>query len=212
MDDWRATRPVDVARLNSGVFLAVLRKFAVVAAICAPVYFGAIVVLAEVRAPQLSIGFVLAHVWLYFLTAFVGHLALGLVIMTFCTAVGSLIWWRNVLARGGPNTVLAALASIAHRVVFRLAQRIDGGLLAVSAVRERMIPTGPDHTLLAQRCSAIEPKRHGGRDAPSARGERRRSSWLMSALSAAPVLRPSESVAALSSAPSNRPGNEPARI
>ena len=150
MHDWRATRPVDVARLNSGVFLAVLRKFAVAAAICAPVYFGAIVVLAEVRAPQLSIGFVLAHVWLYFLTAFVGHLALGLVIMTFCTAVGSLIWWRNVLARGGPNTVLAALASIAHRVVLRLAQRIDSGLLAVSAVRERMIPTGPDHTLLAQ--------------------------------------------------------------
>ena len=70
--------------------------------------------------------------------------------MTFCTAVGSLIWWRNVLARGGPNLVLAALTSIVNRIALRLAQHIDSDLVAVLAIRERMISIGPDHTLLAQ--------------------------------------------------------------
>jgi hypothetical protein len=115
MQDGRATQPVDVARLNSGIFLALFKRFGIVVAICLPIYFGGIVAIAALRLPQLSTGFVLAHVWFAF-AAFAGHLAFGLALSTFWIAVGSLAWWRHVLARGGPNLVLVALASLVSSV------------------------------------------------------------------------------------------------
>lgn len=54
MPDWRATRPVDVARLNSSVFLAVIGKYEVVLALAAPAYLAAGVLLAHHRFPPLT--------------------------------------------------------------------------------------------------------------------------------------------------------------
>ena len=124
MPEWRATRPVDVARLNSSVFLAVLRKYGGLFAFVAPAYLLAAVLLGEHRLPTLTPGHILAVAIPLFLTGIVGHFLLGLLGVMFIVTVGSLIWWRHILAVGGPSAALAALVSAARRLVSRFERQV----------------------------------------------------------------------------------------
>ncbi|MDA8265348.1 MAG: hypothetical protein M0T79_08405 [Actinomycetota bacterium] len=155
MPEWCSTRPVDVARLNSSVFLAVLCKYGVFSAIAAPIYFATVVILGERRAPKLGAGHILAATWPYFLTGFVGRFLLGLLAGTFIAAVGSLVWWRHILAVGGPYAALAALASAARRLVARIERRVDPSLVATLARRPHITDVVPIQSLLDQLRAAL---------------------------------------------------------
>ena len=165
MPDWRATRPVDVARLNSSVFLAVIhkyeillaviRKFEILCAIVMPAYLIVAVLLAHHRFPSLTTTHTLVVAIPMFLTGFASHLALGLLGAMFLIAVGSLIWWRRVLAVGGPSSVLATLAAAMHGVAVRLVHRMDPGLVALLTRREHATHAVPGHSLLDQLRAAL---------------------------------------------------------
>ena len=155
MQQWRATRPADVARLNGGVFLAVARAYLVVFAVLLPGDAIASLLLAHHRLPTLGITHVLALALPFFVTGFLSHVTLGLLGMMFLVAVNSLIWWRHVLAVGGPSGVLAALALSIRRVVFRLAHRVDPVAVARVTHREQMARAVPAHPLLDQLRAAL---------------------------------------------------------
>jgi len=155
MPDWRATRPVDVARLNSSILLAVIRKFEILCAIVMPAYLIVAVLLAHHRFPSLTTTHTLVVAIPMFLTGFASHLALGLLGAMFLIAVGSLIWWRRVLAVGGPSSVLATLAAAMHGVAVRLVHRMDPGLVALLTRREHATHAVPGHSLLDQLRAAL---------------------------------------------------------
>jgi hypothetical protein len=155
MPEWRATRPVDVARLNSSVFLAVLRKYGVLFAFVAPAYLLAAVLLGEHRLSTLTPGHILAVAIPLFLTGIVGHFLLGLLGVMFIVTVGSLIWWRHILAVGGPSAALAALVSAARRLVSRFERQVDTALLATNSRREHATLVAPIHDLLDELRAAL---------------------------------------------------------
>jgi len=155
MSERHAFGAVDVARLNSGVFLAVLRRYGVLFAIGAPVYFCTLLIVGEHRAPGLGAGRILAAIWPYFLTAFVGHLVVGFVAVAFVVSVGSLFWWRHVLAVGGPAAALAALASAALRLVTRIGRGVNDDAVATPLRWERATLADPVHDLLDELRAAL---------------------------------------------------------
>ncbi len=155
MPEWRATRPVDVARLNSSVFLAVLSKYGVLFAIGAPIYFATVVILGERRAPELGVGHILEVAGPHFLAGVVGHLLFGFVAVAFTVAVASLVWWRHLLAVGGPSAALAAFASAARRLIGRIEHRVDASLIATLARRAHMTDVVSIHSLLDQLLAAL---------------------------------------------------------
>ncbi|HEY5272726.1 MAG TPA: hypothetical protein VIJ34_05770 [Acidimicrobiales bacterium] len=150
MPDWRATRPVDVARLNSSIFLAVLRKYGVAFVFLTPPYLLAAILLGEHRFPTHTPGQILAAAIPLFLTGVVSHLFLGLVAVMFIVTVGSLIWWRHVLAVGGLVVALAALLSALRRIVSQFEHRVDPSLLATALRRQQATLGAPIHDLLDQ--------------------------------------------------------------
>lgn len=137
MQDWRASRPVDVARLNSSVFRAVLRKFELLFVVMIPIEIVSVLLLAHHRDPTMGMAQVLAHSIPFLLTGSLTHFLGGLLVAMFLVALGSLAWWRHVLAIGRPSTVLAALASAVRGILRRLVRKLDGraDLLAVPARR-----------------------------------------------------------------------------
>ncbi len=155
MQGWRATRPVDVARLNNGVFCAVLRKYCLLFAVLIPTELVGTVLIAHHRVPSMSTGHVLAVTVPLVLTGFLTHFVVGLLGVLFIVAVGSLAWWRHVLAIGGPSAALAALASASRRIVLRLAHSSNPAVVRGGVVRrDRPIRDVPEHPLLDQlRCS-----------------------------------------------------------
>ena len=155
MPEWRAIRPVDVARLNSSVFLAVIRKYEIVLALAAPAYLVAAVLLAHHRFPSLTTTHILAVAIPLFLTGFVTHLMLGLLGVMFLIAVGSLVWWRHVLAVGRPSEALAAIVSATRRLVARLEHRVDPSLLATDSRRGHTTLAAPIHDLLDELRAAL---------------------------------------------------------
>jgi hypothetical protein len=165
MAQWRATRPVDVARLNSSIFLAVLRKYGIAFVFLTPAYLLAAVLLGEHHFPTLTPGHLLAAAILLVVTGVVGRLLLGLVAVMFIVTVGSLVWWRHVLAVGGPSAALAALVSAARRIVSRFEHWVDPSLLATESRRKHATLVAPIHDLLDQLCAAL----HVASDAPPLR-------------------------------------------
>jgi len=155
MSERHAFGAVDVARLNSGVFLAVLRRYGVLFVIGAPVYFATVVLVGEHRAPGLGAGRILAAIWPYFLTGFVGHLLVGFLVVAFIVSVGSLFWWRHVLAVGGLSAALAAIASTALRLVTRFARGVNNDAVATLFRRERATLADPVHDLLDELRAAL---------------------------------------------------------
>lgn len=159
MPQWRVTRPVDVARLNSGVFIAVLRRYGALIAIGAPIYFATVVILGARRTPELGVGGILARIWPYFLSGFVGRLLLALVAAMSIVAIYSLIRWRQILAFDGPSALLSAFASAIRRLIIRIERRVDDSLHAAPFRRANESTVVPIHTLLDQlrACLLIAP-------------------------------------------------------
>ncbi|MHB1599258.1 MAG: hypothetical protein ACYCXY_10340 [Acidimicrobiales bacterium] len=155
MEEWRAFRPVDVARLNSSVFVALFRKYGLLFALALPAYLGGALLLAAERFPKLGVAHILSVAAPLFLAGFVTHLAVGLLGAVFLVAVGSLVWWRHILATGAPSAVRGVIASSARRIVFRLARQIDAGTFAVLARRSRELLLVPVHGLLDQLSAAL---------------------------------------------------------
>ena len=156
MKNWRATRPIDVARLNNGVFCSVLWKYCLLFAVLIPTELIGTVLIAHHRVPSMSIGHVLAVATPVILTGFLTHFLLGLLGVMFIVAVGSLVWWRHVLAIGGPSAALAVLAAVSRRIVLRLAQPSNSVAASGGVVRrERTIRDVPEHPLLDQLRSAL---------------------------------------------------------
>jgi hypothetical protein len=154
MQNWRALRPVDVARLNDSVFRAVIRFYEILFAIMIPIELSSTIAIAHHRFPQMSIAHVLAVAIPFFLTAFFTHFVLGFIGVMFLVAVGSLAWWRHVLAFGGPSAALTVLAVASRRVVIRLAQPSIPSVVAGLVRRDHPLRSVPEHPLLDQlRCA-----------------------------------------------------------
>ena len=117
MEKWHATRPVDVARFNGGVFLVAARAYLVLFLVLLPVDVIGAMVVDHHRLPTFSTAHVLSIALPFFVTGFSATPPLSSSVAMSLIAVGSLAWWRHVLAVGGPSAALAVLASAIRRVV-----------------------------------------------------------------------------------------------
>jgi hypothetical protein len=133
----------------------VLRKYYVLFKVLIPTELIGTVLIAHHRVPSMSIGHVLAATVPLMLAGFLTHFVVGLLGVLFVVAVGSLAWWRHVLATGRPSAALATLAAASRRVVLRLAHSSTPAVARGGVVRrERPIRDVPEHPLLDQlRCS-----------------------------------------------------------